>query len=132
MPRFYPDSNCDLYFEKSRDNYHDPGRETLRRNQLKNQVCWYRDPSKKDQNRSTMCVWGMGDNFKNQTGFKAEKFIKSRIRSDFKLPTAGQSGLWKITRVGCGGMENLSPHTWNLKNNWLRYSSFKNCRRNKT
>lgn len=122
MPRFYPDSNCDLYFECSRGNYHDPGREVLRKNQLKNPVCWYRDPTTKDPNRSTMCVWGAGDNFKKKTEFKAEKFVRSRIRSDFHLPTAGQGGLWKMTRVGCGGMESLHPHTWNLKNEWLRHN----------
>lgn len=129
MPRFYPDSNCDLYFEYSRDYYHDPGREILRKNQLKNPVCWYRDPSRKDLNRSTMCVWGISENFKKETGFKADKFINSRIRSDFKLPTAGQRGLWKITRTGCAGMEHLPLHTWSLKD-WLRNSSFKS-RKNK-
>lgn len=131
MPRFYPESNCDLYFEYLRDYYHDAGREVLRKKQLKNPVCWYRDPSKRDKNRSTMCVWGMSENFKTQTGFQADKFIKSRIRSDFKLPTAGQRGLWKITRVGCVGMEKLPLHTWNLQNDWLRYSSFNKHRKNK-
>lgn len=131
MPRSYPDSSCDLYFECLRDNYHDPGREILRKNQLKNPVCFYRDPSKKDPNRSTMCVWGIGGSFKKNTGFISDKFIRSRIRSDFQLPTAGRRGLWRITRVGCCGMNKLPLHTWNLKNDWLKHSSFKDNRKNK-
>lgn len=129
MPRFYPDSNCDLYLEHLRDNYHDPGREILRKNQHQNPVVYYRTPTKRDPNRSTMSVWGSGEKFLNQTGFKAEKFIRSRIRRDFKLPTAGEKGLWKITQVGCVGMEHLPLHTWNLRNDWLRKSSFRSSQK---
>lgn len=131
MPRFYPASECNLFFENSQYLYHDRGREILRKNQLRNPISWYDDKTKRDPNRSTMCVWGMSENFKNQTGFEAEKFIKSRIRSDSKLLTAGQGGLWKITRTGCACMEKLPLDTWSLKNDWLRYSSFGKRRRNK-
>lgn len=125
MPRYYPKDNCDLYIEHLRDNYHDQGREILRKNQHINPVCWYDDPSVEDPHRSRMCTWGQGANFKQKTGFKCDKFIKSRIRRDNKLPIPGRRGLWKITQIGTAGMYKLPLHTWNLYDNWLIKSSFR-------
>lgn len=125
MIRFFPDSDCDFFTEQLRDNYHDPGREILRKNQLINPVCWYDDPTVEEPHRSRMCSWGLGNNFKQKTRFKCDKFIKSRIRKDNKMPTAGQRGMWKITQVGTAGMFRLPLHTWNLYNDWLIKSSYR-------
>lgn len=124
MPRFYPDKSCDFYTEKLIDNYHDGKPHVLRKNPLKNPVCWFRDQDHSDQNRSTICSWGIDENFKKTTGWKCNKFTKSRIRKGSQLPTAGRSGLWRITRVHPCGMRNLPLHTWKLEN-WLERSSFR-------
>lgn len=125
MPRFFPDNDCDFYVERLRDNHHEAGREKLRKNQLLNPVECYRDPIKGDPNYSKMCTWGAGENFKLKTRFKCDKFIKSRLRRDNKMPIAGRRGLWKITQVGTAGMFNLPFHTWNLFDDWLSKSSYR-------
>lgn len=123
MPQHHPDGDCNFYIEHLRDKYHDPGNEKLRKNQLINTVVWFRED---EPHLSKICTWGEGENFKQKTGFKADKFIKSRIRKDIvKMPTDGLRGMWKITRVGTAGMFKLQPHTWNLYQNWLRKSSFR-------
>lgn len=113
MPRFYPNSDCDFYVERVIDNYHSEQRENhiLRENPLDNPCCIFQDQDHPDPHRSVICSWGIGENFMNNTGWKSEKFSKTRIRS-ITLPTAGQPGLWKITRTGPCGTDKLPLHTW--------------------
>lgn len=128
MSRYYPSEDCDLYVERLSDNYHsteiDPKLHILRRNQFKNKVCWFRDQDHEDVNRSVICSWGIDGNFFNNSGFTNDKFINTRIRKNSKLPVAGRRGLWKITRVGPCGMQNLPAHAWKI-NNWLQQSSIR-------
>lgn len=125
MPRFYPESDCNLYVERLVDCYHtDEAQHVLRRNILKNPVCWFRDQDHPDPNRSVICSWGIGRNFEENTGWKSENFIKSRIRKDSKLPVAGRRGFWRISRQSPCGTRNLPLHTWKL-GDWLKQSSFR-------
>lgn len=124
MPRFYSANDCDFYAERLIDNHHDEKRHVLRPNPLLNSVRWFRDQDDPDPNRSFICSWGIEDDFKSNTGWKSEEFIKTRIRKNIFLPTAGRSGLWRITRVGPCGFGKLQPHTWSLEH-WLNRSSFR-------
>lgn len=127
MPRFFPSRDCDFYTERLFDNFHNEKRHVLRKAPLRNPVRWFRDQDYEDPNRSFICSWGIGDDFMENSGLTCQKFIKTRIRKDSQIPTAGQVGLWRITRVTPCGFGKLQPHTWNLEN-WLNQSSFRESR----
>ncbi|KAL7050198.1 hypothetical protein ACKWTF_003984 [Chironomus riparius] len=124
MPRFYPERDCDFYVERLVDNYHDANPSVLRKNQLKNRIRWFHEPTQQDLNKSVIYSWGSGDKFKSNTNFKSDYFIKSRLRRRCKLPIAGRRGMWKMTRFGTAGMCVLPLDKWNFQE-WLEESSFK-------
>lgn len=124
MPRYYPNRDCGFYVERLYDNYHSETPHILRKNPLKNSVCWFRDQDHQDPNRSFICSWGIGDDFKKNTGLNCEKFYKTRIRKSSKIPAAGQIALWRITRDGPCGFGKLPLHTWSFAD-WLEESSFR-------
>lgn len=125
MPRYYPGNDCDLYTERTVDNYFKSNpKYILRKIQSRNCVRWFRDPTNKNLNRSIIQSWGEGQLFKNSTGLMCDEFIKSRLRKRSKLPIAGRRGLWKISRAGVAGMCNKPLHTWNFQE-WLQNSNFK-------
>lgn len=127
MPRFYPTDDCDFYRERLVDCYHDGKPHVLRKNPLKNPVCWFCDQDHSDPNRSVICSWGIEENFKDTTGLTCNEFQESRIRPCSALPVAGRRGLWKISRVDPCEMSNLQPHTWSIEH-WLNRSSFRQSR----
>lgn len=124
MPRFYPNQDCDLYAERLIDNYQNEKCNVLRPNPLQNRVCWFHDHDDPNPNQSVICSWGIRDNFKTNTGWNCDKFIKTRIRKNAFLPPAGRPALWKITRIGPCGFGKLPLHTWKL-HEWLKRSSFR-------
>ena len=113
-----------FYAERLFDNFHDEKRHVLRKTPLKNPVRWFHDQDYQDKNRSFICSWGIGYEFKKNTGLKSEKYIKTRIRKNSKIPVAGQPALWRITRDDPCGFGKLPYHTWNLEE-WLNQSSFR-------
>jgi hypothetical protein len=118
MPRYYPDSDNDFYAESVINCHENTPPLLIRRNPLLNPIQWYREPDHADKNRSEICSWGFGKTFQGNTGLECDYFIKSRIRKNCKLPIAGRSGMWKITRTGPGGMLKLTLHEWKLSD-WI-------------
>lgn len=117
MPRFHPTNDCDFYTERVIGKHHreSPENHILREIPFENSCKIFRVQDHSDPHRSVICSWGIGENFKKNTGLKCEKFIKSRIRKNASLPIAGRRGLWKITRIGPCGFAKLPLHTWRLE-----------------
>lgn len=131
MPRYHPNNDSDFYVERLIDKYHHqqprPENHVLRRNPLKNPVRLFRDKDSSDPNRSFICSWGSGENFKATTGWDCRSFVKSRIRSKACIPEASGVRMWKISRTGPCGHGKLPLHRWNI-DEWLQKSWFKKQR----
>jgi hypothetical protein len=114
MRRFFPKKDCDFYVEQGR-HPESRGNHILRKTSLDNPVKVFRDQDHPDPHRSVIALWGIEGNFNVETCHHCKKFSRSRIRKTVsKLPIAGRSGLWKITRIGPCGYGKLSLHTWKL------------------
>ena len=121
MPRYYTTNDCDIYVERLFDKYHQEYQENhcLRKNPLENPCKIFRNPD--HHNQSFICSWGLTENYRKNTGLECINFQKSRIRKNAILSVAGQSNLWKITRVDPCHFGKLLLHTWSLQN-WLQES----------
>ncbi|CRL08678.1 CLUMA_CG021556, isoform A [Clunio marinus] len=125
MPRYRPEKDCDFYAERLVDYFTNEESHVVRKNHLVNPVPWFHDQDSEDNpSRSFICSWGIEDNFKEVTGWECKKFIKSRLRENARIPTAGRQGLWKITKACPCGFNSLKFHKWKLSD-WLKESSSK-------
>lgn len=129
MPRFYPANDCDFYVERVVDKYHnvqppEPKNHILRKNQLRNPVKWFRDQDHSEPNRSFISSWGIEENYKKNTELTCNRYYRTRLRCNAAVPTAGQSAIWRTTRIAPCGFGKLPLHEWKI-DEWLQRSSFR-------